>query len=147
MNNMREPQAGFLVGAIHRAAGRFFSGLLEANGVPDLGGAENTILYLLWREGPRQTTELARTAGYGKSTTTSVLDRLERDGWIVRSRDEADRRAILVEPGPKAVALHDAYAAVSKEMNARWCAGFTDDEVVRLESDLKRVLANLGGNE
>lgn len=146
MNNIDRSEAGFLVGAIHRAAGRLFSRTLEARGVPDLGGAENTILYLLWRDGERPTTELARTAGYGKSTATSVLDRLERDGWITRSRDGGDRRTILVAPTSKAVALHDAYAAVSKEMNGRWCAGFTAAEIGRLESDLKRILANLGGN-
>lgn len=147
MNNVRESEAGFLIGAIHRTAGRLFARLLEAHGVPDLGGAENTILYLLWRDGPRPTTELARSAGYGKSTATSVLDRLERNGWITRDRDEEDRRTIMVAPSPKAVALHGAYAAVSTEMNARWCAGFSAGEIARLESDLKRVLANLGGNE
>lgn len=147
MNNVHESDAGFLIGAIHRTAGRLFARLLEAHGVPDLGGAENTILYLLWRDSPRPTTELARTAGYGKSTTTSVLDRLERSGWVTRGRDEEDRRTILVAPASKAVALHAAYAAVSEEMNGRWCAGFTTAEIARLESDLKRVLANLGGNE
>lgn len=147
MNNRFESDAGFLVGAVHRAAGRLFAGLLSAHGVPDLGGAEGTILYLLWKNGPRPTTELALAAGYGKSTATSVLDRLERDGWINRVRDASDRRTIIVEPTQKAIDLHAAYAAVSKEMNARWCAGFTDAEIVRLESDLKRVLVNLGGNE
>ncbi len=147
MNNMHESEAGFLIGAIHRTAGRLFAWLLEAHGVPDLGGAENTILYLLWREGPRPTTELARKAGYGKSTATSVLDRLERSGWITRDRDGEDRRTIMVAPSPKAVALHAAYAAVSEEMNERWCAGFTTAEIERLESDLKRVLANLGEAE
>jgi MarR family transcriptional regulator, organic hydroperoxide resistance regulator len=147
MNNKHESDAGFLVGAVHRAAGRLFAGLLSARGVPDLGGAEGTILYLLWKNGPRTTTELALAAGYGKSTATSVLDRLERDGWISRVRDVADRRTIVVGPTKKAIDLHGAYDAVSKEMNERWFAGFTDVEIARLESDLKRVLANLGGNE
>ncbi len=147
MNKSATSEAGFLIGAVHRTAGRLFARLLADRGVPDLGGAENTILYRLWRDGPRPTTDLARAAGYGKSTATSVLDRLERSGWIVRARDEGDRRTIMVAPSPKAVALHGAYAAVSAEMNARWFTGFTDEEIERLESALKRVLANLGGDE
>ena len=147
MNKLTTSEAGFLIGAIHRTAGRLFARLLADRGVPDLGGAENTILYLLWRDGPRPTTELARTAGYGKSTATSVLDRLESSGWIVRAREEEDRRTITVAPSPKAVALHGAYAAVSAEMNGRWFTGFTDEEIEGLESGLQRVLVNLGGDE
>jgi DNA-binding MarR family transcriptional regulator len=144
MNNSSDSIAGFLVGAIHRSAGGLFARLLAAHGVPDLGGAEGTILYLLWRDGARPTTELALTAGYGKSTATSVLDRLEMDGWIRRVRDAQDRRAIIVEPTEKAIELHHAYAAVSREMNERWLRGFSEAERNDLESYLRRVLANLG---
>jgi DNA-binding MarR family transcriptional regulator len=145
MNKYSDSSAGFLVGTIHRTAGRLFAQLLDAHGIPDLGGADNTILYLLWRDGKRPTTELAQAAGYGKSTATSVLDRLELDGWIRRVRDSHDRRTIIVEPTDKASALHDAYVAVSREMNERWLLGFSEAERNELESYLRRVLANLGG--
>jgi DNA-binding MarR family transcriptional regulator len=147
MNNTLESNAGFLVGAVHRAAGRLFSGLLAERGIPDLGGAEGTALYLLWRHGSMPTTVLAKRAGYGKSTATSVLDRLERDGWIRRVRDDGDRRTIFVEPTEKASALHGAYAAVSAEMNERWFHGFSEAEKGGLEAYLKRILANLGGDQ
>jgi DNA-binding MarR family transcriptional regulator len=37
---------------------------------------------------------IARAIHLGHSTTTGILDRLERRGWICRSRDEHDRRSV-----------------------------------------------------
>src|SRR3954468_18005583 len=46
--------------------------------------------------GPLSPSALARRAGLHPATMTGVLDRLERDGWIVRERDPSDRRAVAV---------------------------------------------------
>jgi DNA-binding MarR family transcriptional regulator len=55
-------------------------------------------LDLIDRYGPLSPSALARRAGLHPATMTGVLDRLERDGWIVRERDPADRRGVLVQP-------------------------------------------------
>src|SRR5215467_4019575 len=48
------------------------------------------------REGPLSPTSLARLTGQHPATLTGILDRLERDGWIVRDRDPDDRRGVVV---------------------------------------------------
>lgn len=53
-------------------------------------------LDLVLRHGPLSPSALARRAGLHPATTTGVLDRLERGGWVVRERDPTDRRAVLV---------------------------------------------------
>src|SRR5882724_4593523 len=73
----------------HRVGGR--SGLKDG----DLA-----CLDLLGRDGPLSPTALARAAQLHPATMTGVLDRLEADGWVVRDRDPADRRAVLVRIVP-----------------------------------------------
>ena len=53
-------------------------------------------LDLVVRHGPLSPSALARAAGLHPATTTGVLDRLERAGWITRDRDPKDRRAVTV---------------------------------------------------
>ncbi|WP_328806375.1 MarR family winged helix-turn-helix transcriptional regulator [Streptacidiphilus fuscans] len=58
-------------------------------------------LDLINRLGPIGPGVLARTAGLHPATVTGILDRLERDGWIVRERAPEDRRAVLVRALPQ----------------------------------------------
>lgn len=53
-------------------------------------------LDLISRHGPLSPSALARLAGLHPATTTGVLDRLERGGWIERDRDPADRRGVVI---------------------------------------------------
>ena len=47
---------------------------------------------------------LAREAGLTTGAMTALLDRLERVRYVRRRRDVSDRRRVLVEPTPRAVA-------------------------------------------
>jgi DNA-binding MarR family transcriptional regulator len=49
--------------------------------------------------------DLAEAASLSPGAVTTVLDRLERMKLITRTRDQADRRRVLVELTPKARAL------------------------------------------
>lgn len=46
--------------------------------------------------------ELAAALGISSASTTLVIDRLERAGYIRRRRHPVDRRAVILEPGEKA---------------------------------------------
>lgn len=67
----------------------------------DLGA----LRYLLgvWQkdEGPSPK-ELALALGISSASTTLVIDRLERAGFIRRRRHPVDRRAVILEPGDRA---------------------------------------------
>jgi DNA-binding MarR family transcriptional regulator len=57
-------------------------------------------LDVISRHGPIGPSALARRVGLHLATMTGILDRLERGGWIVRERDESDRRAVVVRGVP-----------------------------------------------
>ena len=46
---------------------------------------------------PRTASELARRTGLTPAATTSMIDRLERKGFVRRAADPSDRRRVLVE--------------------------------------------------
>jgi DNA-binding MarR family transcriptional regulator len=63
----------------------------------DLRDADLECLDLISRFGPIGPTALAKRAGLHPATLTGVLDRLERGGWVIRTPNPTDRRAILVQ--------------------------------------------------
>ncbi len=60
---------------------------------------------------PCSINDLHRSFGHKRSTLTSILDRLEERGWIVRGMHPASRRLVLVE-------LTDAGREVAQRVNA-----------------------------
>jgi DNA-binding MarR family transcriptional regulator len=48
-------------------------------------------------EGPMTASRLAEATGLSAAATTSMIDRLERKGFIRRRRDDRDRRQVMVE--------------------------------------------------
>jgi DNA-binding MarR family transcriptional regulator len=68
--------------------------------------------------------ELAEAASLSPGAVTTVLDRLERMGFVTRTRDDADRRRVLVELTPKARELaFEVYGPV---------AGYASDYIDQL---------------
>jgi DNA-binding MarR family transcriptional regulator len=105
----------------------------------DLKGTDLECLDLIDRYGPLSPSALARRAGLHPATMTGILDRLERDGWIVRERDPADRRGVLVQPvsSRRADVLRLA-SGMNAEM-AQICAGYQDDELELIAGFLRRT--------
>lgn len=110
----------------------------------DLKDVDLDCLDLVNRHGPLSPSAIAQRAGLHPATMTGVLDRLERGGWVVRERDQADRRAVLV----RSVREHNAellrqYAGMNSLMD-KICAGY-DEAELRLIADFLRRAADAGG--
>lgn len=92
-------------------------------------------LRVLARDGDQRVTELARRLDIVPRSATSVVDGLERAGYVRRQADPTDRRATIVE-------LTSAGRDVMAEVNRRRHAGMEEllarltpadrDELVRL---------------
>jgi DNA-binding MarR family transcriptional regulator len=57
-------------------------------------------LDLLFLSGPAPAGRLAAHTGLTTGATTAVIDRLERSGYVRRTRDSHDRRLVMVEALP-----------------------------------------------
>jgi DNA-binding MarR family transcriptional regulator len=68
-----------------------------------LGASDSQFLGLLDLHGPLTPGRLAELSGLSTGTVTGVIDRLERAGFVQRTRDAADRRKVLVTRSPDAL--------------------------------------------
>ncbi|AVX21561.1 DNA-binding transcriptional regulator, MarR family [Carboxydocella sporoproducens DSM 16521] len=63
---------------------------------PDLTGPQFFLLNLLDQQGQATVSQLAEALHVKPSSVTVMLDRLENNGLIVRSRETRDRRVVLI---------------------------------------------------
>ncbi len=61
-------------------------------------------LYVLANHGPATPGELAKRVNLTSGSASRMIDRLERAGFVRRAPDARDRRRVLIEPVPEAVA-------------------------------------------
>jgi DNA-binding MarR family transcriptional regulator len=98
-------------------------------------------LDLIARFGPIGPSALAKRAGTHPATMTGVLDRLERAGWIVRERDHADRRAVVVRVLPdRGGEIFRLYGGMRGELNDI-CADYDVAQLELIAGFLGRVAA------
>jgi DNA-binding MarR family transcriptional regulator len=94
-----------------------------------LKDAELDSLDVLARDGALTPSTLARRAGIHPATMTGILDRLERGGWIVRDRDQADRRSVTIRiVKDRTAEVYRQYRGMNGAVDAI-CAGYTDEEL------------------
>lgn len=73
------------------------------------------VLDLLHQEGPQTPSVLARRTRMHVATMTGVLGRLERDGWIDRAPNSADRRSVSIQAAA-VTRLSDIYAHTNERL-------------------------------
>ena len=106
----------------------------------DLKDIDLDCLDILDVRGPLSPTALATSAGVHPATMTGILDRLEKGGWVVRERDPADRRAVLVRAVRDRYAqLLRLYSGLSRSMN-KLLAGYTDTELELIADFMRRTV-------
>ncbi len=91
--------------------------------------------------GPISAGELAKRVGVTSGAITGVIDRLERDGWVRRARDPADRRRVIVEMVPDRIDLAEQ-AAMFGPLIADLAAvneRFDDDQLATVLDYLRAV--------
>ena len=78
---------------------------------------------------PMTAGEISTRTDLPTSTTTRVIDRLEKIGFVRRSSDPTDRRKVVVEAIPERLAdFQNAYADILEGMRALH-AGFDDADL------------------
>jgi len=138
----QQRQAGFLMAKIRQVGERIFLRTLKAHGV-EINPAQGRIMFALWQKDGIAINELAQKTQLGKSTLTSMLDRLESMGYIRRMRSDNDRRKIIIRRTRKDKALERVYIKVSEEITGIYYKGFEKGEIDQFETYLERILNNL----
>lgn len=88
--------------------------------------------------------ELAEMLRVEPSAVVRLLDRMERDGWIERTGDPADRRRKIIRPTGQAEPIWNTILENVRQGRAKALAGMTDDEVADLRRLLRKLVENIG---
>lgn len=96
-------------------------------------------LDILGRAGPLAPTALARLLGFTTGGVTTVLDRLEKAGYIRRRPDPGDRRRQVVETTQATAARDKEVFGDLIRATSELLADYTDDQLVVIRDFLDRV--------
>lgn len=80
---------------------QFTSAMLKQNSI-DLTPEQILLVDLLWNEGPMSQQTMADTMHKDKNSITNLADQLEKKGFVMRIRDDADRRSNILKLTEKA---------------------------------------------
>ena len=141
MEKLRE--GGFLISKIKQISERIFDKKLKNYDINDLNTAQGRIIFSLWQNDDISISELAQQTALGKTTLTSMLDRLEKSGYIVRNVDKEDKRKTRVALTAKSKSLESRHETVSKEMTTLFYAGLSENQIDEFERLLEHILSNL----
>jgi len=98
-----------------------------------------SLLVLADQDAPISATRLVEHLGLGRTAMTSVVDRLERNGWVERRPSLLDRRTadlLLTEAGTGVV---DQIRPIVLSLAGRYFAVFTPRDLDRFAADLTRL--------
>ena len=134
---------GLLVSKIKQLGDRIFEKILARHGIDAFNGAQGRILYALWQEDGVPIKTISEKCGLAITSLTTMLERMENQGLILRVQSTGVKRKTLLYLTDKAKALRDDSEIVSRQMTDIFYKGFTASEVEEFETYLDRIRTNL----
>lgn len=101
--------------------------------------AVNALAVIEGNGGPIPAGEVAARMHVTSGTATTVLDTLERNGYVTRLADRTDRRRVLVDITPAARPVLDAVLPQIQQAASAVMSGFGDEALQALLTTLARV--------
>ncbi|PHV69692.1 MarR family transcriptional regulator [Sporanaerobium hydrogeniformans] len=141
---MSKLPVGIVMAQIKQLQGRIIEKILkEEKCLEKVNGAQLNILYQLWNQDNITISELSKETLLANTTLTTMLDRLEAQGLILRCRNTENRREIRIKltDTSKSMKLHTA--DILKTMHSINFNDFTPEEEEQMYIYLERMKKNL----
>jgi DNA-binding MarR family transcriptional regulator len=119
---------------------RELAGRLREHGIP-IG--QWPFLMFLWADASLSQRTLSRLMAVEPSTVTNTIERMIRDGLVVKERAEDDLRTNRLRLTDRALALRDILLPEARAVVEAATSGMSQDEVRFLVSLLKKLQKNL----
>ena len=132
----------FLAAQLRDNAYEHVTSELKRLGMVDLAPSHGAILITLYREKALSLKDLSVRINKKKSSTTELVDKLIRLGYVEKSTSTEDQRVKLVRLTPKSLAHKDDFKTLSDNVNGRVYKGFSEDEQQQFTYLLSKALKN-----
>lgn len=87
--------------------------------------------------------EMHKRIGIEQPTAVRTLNRMERDGFILREQSPTDRRALFIKLTDKGKRYKGTILGCAKELNGFALRGFTDNDRALFNQLINRLNSNL----
>lgn len=94
------------------------------------------VLSCLWKNSPQTPKQIGATLFLEASSISGILDRMQKNGLIIRELDPNNRRNILIYPTEKGMSLKDQVKLIVDELNSHFLEEFSIEE----RETLKKLL-------
>ena len=121
----------------HRGKGQEFLALVG------LHPGQEMLMHRLWAGDGIPQSELASDLGISPATTTRMLDRMTKAGFLERRIDSDDQRVSRIYLTETGWSLQKPVAEIWQDLEERSLANLTHDERILLRRLLLQLLANL----
>jgi DNA-binding MarR family transcriptional regulator len=101
------------------------------------------VLMMLQERGRMMVSELAGLLHISMPSASSIVDRVEENGLVLRTRDAADRRVVYVEVTDRGRGLVEELMGLKQESMQRLFGAMTDEELRDIVRGLQAVRATL----
>ncbi len=109
-------------------------------GAPE--SALNTLAVIEGAERPLTPSEISERTLRSSATMTSILDLLERRGWVQRVPNPEDRRSVLIEISEDGYAVADRFLPGVRKIERAVMGDLSTKELAALTNILTKVLAS-----
>lgn len=117
----------FILESTRNSVHSYFKGKLAAFDVTPI---QYALLKCLWKTDMQTPSQLAQTLKIDASTTSGVVERLERKNLVERIYSKTDRRSVYVCLTPDGASLRSGVETAILEANQEVLADFSDEEAV-----------------
>lgn len=131
---------GFLISDTARLMRTIFDRRVREVG---LTRSQWVVLRRLYRNPGINQSELAEMLEVEKASAGRLIDRLEKNGWVERQPDAADRRVNRLFLTPRAIRINDRIQPIADEMVEEALAGFSPEDRKRLTEVMTLMKARL----
>ena len=125
---------------LREAGNTFILAELEKAGLHGIVPSHGDILHQLLARDELNMKDLALNAHRTKSTVTTLVSKLEQEGYVERLTDPEDARGVKVRLTDKGRALQPAFDSISKGLQELITARLTSAEAQKLEELLSKCV-------
>lgn len=131
-----------LTGRLSMTLNRTLLQHFKANNIP-LNREQWSILAVLWKEDGCSQQILATETYRDKPSVTRLLDKMEKEGLVVRKADENDRRLNLIFLTEKGKSYEKEAFRIINEIELVATKGLTDSQIKNLKETVKTIMTNI----
>ena len=131
-----------LLSNIHSITADFLTEKLKAKGFPEFASSHGNILFQLSVNEKMTMGDLSEKINRDKSTTTVLVRKLEKEGFITGESDQSDKRSRIIFLTEKGKQFNATARELSQELLSTFYKDFSESEKQQFFESLQKIKKN-----